>query len=96
MEVMRVLSCQEVVELVTDFLENALPPVRRAVVLEHLRGCDDCLRYLAQLQVTRRLLADVPAEPLPATERDALLRAYREWCAAHPDASVSDGASTGP
>jgi anti-sigma factor RsiW len=72
-----VLCCQEVVELVTDLLENALPPARRVGVLEHLRECDGCLRYAAQLQITRRLLAEMPADRLSAAERDALLRAYR-------------------
>jgi hypothetical protein len=51
------LCCQELVELVTDYLERALPPVRQAELREHLVDCDDCLRYVGQIQLTARLLA---------------------------------------
>jgi anti-sigma factor RsiW len=77
------LSCREVVELLTDFLEDALPPARRDVVLAHLQDCDDCLRYVAQLQEIGRLLAELPTEGLSEQDRDALVRAYREWCVGH-------------
>lgn len=91
------LRCQEVVELLTDFLENALPPARRAVVLAHLRECDDCLRYASQLQITGRVLGGLPVQELSAAERAALLDAYREWCAAQEDdASRGDAPSRRP
>lgn len=76
------LSCRELVELVTDFLEGALSPVRHDELLDHLHECDDCLRYLGQLETTRHLLAGLPTGPLPEAERRALLAAYRSWCAA--------------
>jgi anti-sigma factor RsiW len=51
------MDCQELVELVTDHLEGALPPAREAELRRHLAGCADCLRYLGQVQQTTRLLA---------------------------------------
>ena len=54
------LNCQELVELVTDYLEGALPPARHAELREHLVDCDDCLRYVGQIQLTVRLLARLP------------------------------------
>jgi len=90
-----VLSCREVVELVTDLLENALAPARRADMIDHLRECGDCLRYVAQLQITGRLLADLPVERLTPSERDTLLGAYRLWRAAQPEASASGGHPAG-
>ena len=50
------LSCQEVVELVTDYLEGALSEERRRELVEHLRDCIDCLRYYGQIQLISRLL----------------------------------------
>ena len=49
-------SCQEFVELVTDYLEGALTKPRAREVEVHLRECVDCLRYLGQIQLTARLL----------------------------------------
>ncbi len=47
-------------ELVTDYLEGALPPARHGQVRDHLLDCDDCLRYVGQIQLTVRLLARLP------------------------------------
>jgi predicted anti-sigma-YlaC factor YlaD len=64
------LSCQELVELVTDYLEGALAAHEEALVVAHLRDCSDCLRYIGQIQQTTRLLAQLgiddggPEQPL--------------------------------
>ena len=50
------MTCQELVELVTDYVEGALPGDRADEVRAHLRECVDCLRYLGQMQLTARLL----------------------------------------
>jgi hypothetical protein len=50
------MDCQELVELVTDYLEGALPETRADEVEAHVRECVDCLRYLGQIQLTTRLL----------------------------------------
>jgi anti-sigma factor RsiW len=79
------LTCRELVELVTDYLDGALPPDRQAEVVAHLEGCEGCLRYLAQLQATRQVLTTVPSATLSAEERSAVVDAFREWCStAHP------------
>jgi anti-sigma factor RsiW len=54
------VDCQELVELVTDYLEGALPAGRAAEVEQHLQECVDCLRYLGQIQLTARLLGTLP------------------------------------
>jgi predicted anti-sigma-YlaC factor YlaD len=53
------MNCQELVELVTDYLEGALPENRSDEVEAHLHECVDCLRYLGQIQLTARLLRRV-------------------------------------
>lgn len=60
---MTVLTCRELVELVTDYLEGALNPDAEREFVAHLAECGDCLRYLAQIQQTVRLLATLEASP---------------------------------
>ena len=48
------LSCQELVELVTDYLEGALPEADRDRLEEHIAGCDGCRDYIAQMRTTER------------------------------------------
>jgi anti-sigma factor RsiW len=76
------LTCRELVELVTDYLDGALPPDRHAEVVAHLEVCEHCLRYLAQLQTTRHVLATVPSPTLSAEQRSAAVDAFQQWCAA--------------
>ena len=73
------LTCVELVELVSDYLEGALPPddVRRFE--EHIATCEGCTVYVEQMRTTLRLLRELPPEPLsPAAEAD-LLDAFRAW-----------------
>ena len=78
----RPLGCQEVVELVTDFLEGALTPEVRARLEEHLRACGSCAAYLAQMRTMVRALARLPAPTLDRATRDELVERYRRWTAA--------------
>ena len=50
------LTCRDVVELVTEEFEHALPAEVHREFVQHLRECEDCLRYVAQTQTTMRLL----------------------------------------
>jgi anti-sigma factor RsiW len=72
--------CQGFVELVTDYLEGALPEDRRDLVEEHLVTCDSCKTYLEQIEATMEALPDAARdEPVPKDTRAALLFPYREW-----------------
>jgi anti-sigma factor RsiW len=73
------LSCRELVELVTDYLEGALPEGERARFEDHISRCDGCEVYLAQMRQTIELVGHLPAEALsPEAERE-LLEAFRGW-----------------
>jgi anti-sigma factor RsiW len=73
------LACQEFVELVTDYLEGALPRRERRRFEAHVGGCDGCEAYLQQMRVTIRSLGELPPEPPRDPEtREHLLRAFRE------------------
>jgi anti-sigma factor RsiW len=71
------LSCQEVVELVTDYLEGALPAAAVTVVERHLAGCDGCTAHLDQLRGTVATLGRLPAELLSDRARADLLAAFK-------------------
>ena len=72
------LSCAELVELVTDYLEGALPPAERARFEAHLEECEGCTRYLDQIHTTiavAREARELEARP----EIEHLLTAFRDW-----------------
>lgn len=71
------VACRDVVELLTAYLEGALPPSAAALLRTHLEGCDGCQVYLEQLRATVRTLG---ATPLPTLSEQAcreLLAAFR-------------------
>ena len=72
------LVCREFVELVTDYLEGALPDAERARFEAHLAECDGCSGYLEDMRrLVGSLHAAPEAPPDPAT-REALLSAFRD------------------
>ena len=73
------MACRELVELVTDYLEDRLPPDDRARFEAHLADCSYCETYLEQMRQTIRLLGRLPEESLAPQARDALLAAFRGW-----------------
>jgi anti-sigma factor RsiW len=76
----REILCREFVELVTEYLEGALPAERVELVEQHLVMCDWCKTYLVQLEATVHALPGAAeTEPVPAETELALLAAYREW-----------------
>ena len=73
------LSCRELVELVTDYLEGALSPVDTARFDDHIGRCGACSIYLEQMRQTIEVLGHLPADVLtPEAERD-LLEAFSGW-----------------
>jgi anti-sigma factor RsiW len=73
------MTCRQVVELMTDYLEGALSPSDRARFEEHLAGCDGCHAFLAQLRITRRVLGRLADEPIPDPVQRELMAAFRDW-----------------
>ena len=73
------LSCRELVELVTDYLEGRLPPAERERFEAHLRICDGCQIYLEQMRQTIRVLGTLPEEAVPDAARVKLLETFRAW-----------------
>jgi anti-sigma factor RsiW len=72
------LACQQVVELVTAYLEDALDSADRERFEEHLTSCDGCGTYLEQMRTTIRLTGRLE-EQLPSELEAQLLEAFRNW-----------------
>ena len=71
------MDCDEFVELVTAYLEDALDDADRRRVEEHLDLCDGCSTYLGQVRATIATLPGLPPEAGSAPGRDRLLEAFR-------------------
>ena len=73
------LTCKELVEVVTDYLEGSMPAERRLLFEEHLVFCDWCRTYLEQMRATVRLTGTLREDDIGPKERDALLDVFRDW-----------------
>jgi anti-sigma factor RsiW len=73
------LSCQELVELVTDYLEGALDVADLRRFEAHIAGCDGCAGYLEHLRQTIRITGTLTADDLSPEAEAALLDAFRGW-----------------
>jgi anti-sigma factor RsiW len=73
------MNCNELVELVTSYLEDALTPGERARFEAHLEACAGCRAYIEQMRETIGALGRVPPESLSDEARRRLLMAFRDW-----------------
>jgi anti-sigma factor RsiW len=73
------LSCQELVELVTDYLEGALDERDLRAFEAHLAGCDGCTEYLDEMRTTIRVVGTLTPNDLTQAAETALLQAFRDW-----------------
>ncbi|ALE07742.1 anti-sigma factor [Arthrobacter sp. ERGS1:01] len=72
------MSCQQVVELVSDYLDGALDPSTATLVEEHLAQCPGCATYLEQMRQTIGLLGAVREDQLSEATRTGLMAAFRD------------------
>jgi anti-sigma factor RsiW len=73
------LSCRDLVELVSDYLEGALPPADHTRFDAHIAGCGNCAAYVRQMRETLVLLGTLPTEALSQEAEDELRAAFRDW-----------------
>jgi anti-sigma factor RsiW len=73
------LTCAEVVELVTDYLEGRLPVGEMERFELHLVFCDGCQNYLEQVRATIAATGRLRVEDVPAELQERLLEAFRGW-----------------
>lgn len=73
------LSCRELVELASDYVEGRLPLLERSRFEMHLCYCPPCKVYLRQLRATIALAGRLTEDDLAPGAREALLAAFRDW-----------------
>ena len=75
----RDLTCKELVELITGYLEGTLRGRHLRRFESHLAACDGCTRYLAQMEATIRATGMLTEEKVTDEQRVVLLTAFRDW-----------------
>jgi anti-sigma factor RsiW len=76
------MTCKQIVELMTDYLDGFLSPSLHARFEQHISGCDGCSAYLTQLKTARMLIGRTATEPVPEPLKAELMNAFRNWKAA--------------
>ena len=74
-----VLICQEIVEVITDYLEDAMDAELRTSFEAHLDGCPHCTHYVEQIEATIRIAGTIAAADLAPEFRAGLLEAFRDF-----------------
>ena len=75
----RDMACQELVELVSEYFDGSLSRRDRARLEAHLKACDGCTEYIAQMRQTIRIAGRLHPDALDPAAREALLDVFRRW-----------------
>lgn len=75
------LTCQQLAELVSDFIEGVLEPSLQRRVALHLADCGDCTIYVEQMRTTIALAGESASGDVAPPVRSALLELFRGWAA---------------
>jgi anti-sigma factor RsiW len=80
----RSLTCRELTEVLTDYLEGVMAPEDVARFEAHLELCDGCVTYVEQMRMTIRTVSALRPVEVEATVPDDLLAAFRAWKRGEP------------
>jgi predicted anti-sigma-YlaC factor YlaD len=78
-EQVKEMSCIEIVELVTEYLEGSLPALEVRRFEGHLELCEGCVTYLDQMRTSIALSGRLTEESLDPHTRAALIDTFRNW-----------------
>ena len=73
------IVCRDLLELITGYLDGALPADVHAAVEQHLSGCDGCTTVLEEFRTTIALTGTLTEEQITDAQRDTLVAAFRGW-----------------
>jgi anti-sigma factor RsiW len=73
------LTCKELTEWITNYLEGCLPQAEHARLELHLSNCEGCQTYLAQMRLTVQSLGSKPRVEIPPALESELLQVFRSW-----------------
>jgi predicted anti-sigma-YlaC factor YlaD len=75
------LTCQELAELVGDYIEGVLAPPLQEEIVAHLAECSDCSAYVDQMRTTITVTGEIASREVAPSARAALLDLFRGWAA---------------
>ena len=75
------IACRDLLELLSSFLDGALPPDTTAAIETHLSGCDGCTAVLEEFRRTIALTGQLREEQVTPAQRDLLVQTFRDWSA---------------
>jgi anti-sigma factor RsiW len=78
------MTCQELTEVLTDYLEGVMPPEDVARLEAHLELCEGCVTYVDQMRETIRTVRALRPDEVEATVPDDVLAAFRAWKRGEP------------
>lgn len=73
------ITCREIAQLTTEFLEGTLDPALRRRFVDHLALCRGCDNFLEQMRATIRLTGMISEDEIPPHQRERLVAAFRDW-----------------
>jgi anti-sigma factor RsiW len=73
------LTCKELVEIITDYVEGTMPQDERRRFDEHLAVCSGCEHYVDQTRSTIQAVGSLREEMIAPETREALLAMFRDW-----------------
>ncbi len=80
----RTITCQELTEALTDYLEGVMAPEDSATLEAHLALCEGCVNYVTQVRQTIAATSRLRVEDVEATAPEDLLAAFRAWKRGEP------------
>lgn len=73
------IACRDLLELISGYLDDALPADVHAAIETHLEGCDGCTMVLEEFRTTIAMTGTLAEEQVTPAQRDTLLAAFRNW-----------------
>ncbi|HWM09341.1 MAG TPA: zf-HC2 domain-containing protein [Solirubrobacteraceae bacterium] len=73
------MSCKELVDVITDYLEGTMASANRLRFEAHLAECPYCVSYLEQMRGTIETLGELTEDSIGPEARGELLEAFRSW-----------------
>ena len=80
----RTITCIELTEVLTDYLEGTMAVEDRAALEAHIALCEGCATYVEQMRQVIRTVHELHPAQVEATAPDSLLEAFRAWKRGEP------------
>ena len=73
------IACRDLLELITGYLDGALPADVHAAIEAHVAGCDGCTAVLEEFRITIAMTGTLTEEQITPAPRNIMLTAFRDW-----------------